>query len=72
MPSRQIDKDTTQTRTYKYGLVPKGYAPKAAINELYRANKLWNKLVEIHNENWKMLEEARKSASPSHLKRNIT
>ena len=30
------------TRVYKYGLVPIGYPPRAAIDELWRANNLGN------------------------------
>ena len=33
------------TRVYKYGLVPIGYPPQEAIDELFRANNLWNTLV---------------------------
>ena len=64
MPSRQTDKDSTQILTYKYGLVPKDYVSDTAIDELYRSNKLWNRLVELHNENWNILEQTRKDASP--------
>ena len=39
------------TRVYKYGLVPIGYQPKETIEELYRANKLWNALVQINRKN---------------------
>ena len=63
MPSRQRDTQTTQTRVYKYGLVIKGYLPKKAIDELYKTNKLWNRLVELHNENWQEIEGARCAAS---------
>ena len=38
------------TRVYKYGLVPIGYPPEAAIEELWRANNLWNTLVALHRE----------------------
>lgn len=51
MVSRQVDKDATETRVYKYGLVPIGTFPEAAISELWRANNLWNNLVEIHRKN---------------------
>ena len=43
------------TRVYKYGLIPIGYPPQAAIDELFRANNLWNTLVALHREsreNW--------------------
>ena len=33
------------TRAYKYGLIPVGYPPQAAIDKLFRANSLWNTLV---------------------------
>lgn len=58
MVSRQIDKDKIETRVYKYGLVPLGDFPKEAISELWRANKLWNNLVKIHNENRADYEKA--------------
>ena len=34
-----------RTRVYKYGLVPIGYPPQEAVDELWRANNLWNTLV---------------------------
>lgn len=34
------------TLVYKYGLVPTSTIPKSAIDELFRANRLWNTLVE--------------------------
>lgn len=59
MVSRQKDKESVQTRVYKYGLVLKTALPQEAISELYRANKLWNKLVELHNQNWQEFEAQR-------------
>ena len=47
------------TRVYKYGLVPIGYQPKETIEELYRANKLWNALVQINRENLAKWDDAR-------------
>ena len=47
------------TRVYKYGLVPIGYQPKETIEELYRANKLWNALVQINRENLAKWYDAR-------------
>lgn len=66
MPSRQRDKQTTQTRVYKYGLVSKGYVPKEAIDELYKTNQLWNRLVDLHYKYWQELERARCAASPEY------
>jgi transposase len=59
MVSRQTDKETMETRVYKYGLIPLGYPPEEAISELWRANKLWNKLVELHRKSRDDYEEAR-------------
>lgn len=59
MVSRQIDKDETQVRVYKYGLVPIGYLPDEAISELWRANNLWNTLVALHKKSREDYEEAR-------------
>ena len=49
MVSRQTDSESTETRVYKYGIVPIGEVSEEAVEELWRANKLWNSLVDIHN-----------------------
>ena len=51
------------TRVYKYGLVPVGYPPQAAIDELWRANNLWNTLVALHRESRENWDDARRAAS---------
>lgn len=51
------------TRVYKYGLIPIGYPPQEAIDELFRANKLWNNLVALHKEHFERWEDARRTAS---------
>ena len=51
------------TRVYKYGLVPIGYPPQAAIDELFRANNLWNTLVALHRESLENWDDARRAAS---------
>ena len=51
------------TRVYKYGLVPIGYPPQAAVDELFRANSLWNTLVALHRESRENWDDARRSAS---------
>ena len=51
------------TRVYKYGLVPIGYPPQAAIDELFRANNLWNTLVALHRESRENWDDARRAAS---------
>ena len=62
MVVRQTDKDETEVRVYKYGLVPIGYLPGEAIRELWRANNLWNSLVALHNKSRDDFEEARCAA----------
>ena len=47
---------------YKYGAVPLEQFPKEGIDELFRENRLWNTLVEIHNDNVKEYDEARRKA----------
>ena len=64
MVSRQTDKESTEVRVYKYGLVPLGQFPEEAIEELWRANKLWNSLVALHNKSREDYEEARCAAHP--------
>lgn len=65
------------TRVYQYGAVlinpGKGRPtfatdafPKAGVDELFRRNRLWNELVEIHNETGKRLDEARRAANAAY------
>ena len=54
------------TRVYKYGLVPIGYPPEAAVGkngELHRANRLWNTLVALHRESREIWDDARRATS---------
>ena len=51
------------TRVYKYGLIPIGYPPREAIDELFRANSLWNTLVALHRETRENWDDARRAAS---------
>ena len=51
-----------QTRVYQYGAVPLVPFPEEGIEALWQANKLWNQLVEIHNENSVEYEQARRDA----------
>ena len=59
MVARQAKVSDSRTRVYKYGAVPIGPFPSEGMDELWRANKLWNQLVEIHNNNRTKYEEAR-------------
>ena len=36
-------------RVYSYGLVPIGYPPREAIDGLWCATNLWNRLVALHS-----------------------
>ena len=57
------------TWVYKYGLVPIGYPPEAVIEELWRANNLWNILVALHKEGRKNWDDARRFASIDYSKK---
>tara|TARA_Y100001970_G_C14229965_1_gene857980 strand:- start:1070 stop:2824 length:1755 start_codon:yes stop_codon:yes gene_type:complete len=61
------------TRVYKYGAVPLGPFPEEGIEHLKSANKLWNSLVEIRNENQDRREKAlrKKDKEYAKLKRKI-
>lgn len=64
------------TRVYKYGAVPIGgedvpntsrkTLPQAAIEELYKANRLWNRLVELHREHGDIYHAEREKADPEY------
>ena len=68
MVSRQKKENNTVTRVYKYGLFRKDNLPKDAIDELFHANQIWNNLVNLHNENYKKIIEARCDASLEYAK----
>jgi hypothetical protein len=68
MVTRQCDNEEPTIRVYKYGLVPIGHLDERAIEELWRANKMWNKLVELHCQNRADWEKARCAANPQYLK----
>jgi hypothetical protein len=48
------------TRVYQYGAVPLGPFPEAGIDSLWKANKLWNNLVQIHNEHSVIYDQTRR------------
>ena len=50
------------TRVYKYGAIPLGPFPTEGVDQLFRANQLWNKLIEIHNEHSGYYDQARRDA----------
>jgi C-terminal processing protease CtpA/Prc len=68
MVTRQCDNEEPTIRVYKYGLVPIGHLDERAIEELWRANKMWNKLVELHYQNRADWEKARCAANLQYLK----
>ena len=55
------------TRVYQYGVVfdlpvARDF-PQAAVNELFKANRLWNQMVEIHRDHQTIYDQARRDAS---------
>ena len=50
-------------RVYKYGLVQIGYQPKEAIDELWRANNLWNTVATQCQERFSAEAEKKRQAS---------
>lgn len=59
--------ETREPRKFvmKCGAVPVEPFPDEGVNELRRANRLWNNLVEIHKENLAAYESLRREASPA-------
>ena len=66
MGKQQKISDAVSTRVYKYGIIPKGPFPEEAIEELWRANDLWNKLVAIDREAKAVFDQKRREASPEY------
>ena len=50
------------TRACKYGAIPPAPFPTEGVDQLFRANQLWNKLVEIHKEHSEYYDQARRDA----------
>ncbi len=50
------------TLVYQYGIVPTADFPRAGIESMFQANKLWNNLVALHNDSRVKLEDARCTA----------
>ena len=48
------------TRVYQYGAVPLGPFPEEGVEFLYKANALWDRLVEIHNDSLETYDHARR------------
>ena len=48
------------TRVYQYGAVPLGPFPEEGVEFLYKANALWNRSVEIHNDSLETYDQARR------------
>lgn len=67
VPAEECGVDTmeakeTTTRVYQYGAVPVGPFPKEGVDELWRANRLWNQLVEIGRKSQEEYKQARREA----------
>lgn len=67
MPKR-LKEESVETRVYQYGLVPMGPFPQEGVDELFRANQLRNKLVDLHNKNREEYENARCAVHKSYRK----
>ena len=67
MPKR-LKEESIETRVYQYGLVPIGPFPQAGVDELFRANQLRNKLVDLHNKNREEYENARCTVNKTYRK----
>ena len=48
------------TRVYQYGAVSLGPFQVKVVEFLYKANALWNRLVEIHNDSLEIYDQARR------------
>ena len=49
-------------RACKYGLIPIGFPPQTAIDELWGANNLWNTLIVLQRESCENWDDARHAA----------
>ena len=58
-----VDHSGMATRVYNYGLIPLGYPPHAAIDELFKTNNLWNTCVALYRESRENWDDARRAAS---------
>jgi transposase len=61
----------TTTRVYSYGAVPLGPVPEELVVAIQKANDLWNRLVEIHNENSNEREQALRDVEPDYERLSV-
>ena len=59
---RVTDETDFTTRVYQYGAVPIDTFPEEGVEELFRANKLWNDLVAFNRDHRETYDQARSDA----------
>ena len=59
---RVTDETDFTTRVYQYGAVPIDAFPEEGVEELFRANKLWNDLVAFNRDHREAYDQARPDA----------
>lgn len=56
---KRAKEESFRTRVYQYGVVPVDEFPQEGANELFRANTLWNSLVDLHRKSRDEYDKAR-------------
>ena len=56
---KRVTETDFTTRVYQYGAVPVDTFPQEGIEELFRANRLWNDLVALHRKSRDEYDSAR-------------
>lgn len=59
---KRVTETNFTARVYQYGAVPIDTFPEEGVQELLRANKLWNNLVEFNRDHRKAYDQARSDA----------
>jgi hypothetical protein len=59
---KRVTETNFSTRVYQYGVVPIDTFPDEGVEELFRANKLWNDLVAFNRDHREAYDQARSDA----------
>ena len=59
---KRVTETDFTTRVYQYGVVPIDTFPEEGVEELFRANKLWNDLVAFNRDHREAYDQARSDA----------
>ena len=65
---KRVNETSFTTRVFQYGVVPLDTFPEEGVEELFRGNRLWNNLVDLHRKSREKYDQARCEADEEYAK----